>query len=100
MKEIAGEPNSETAIDMIKQRGKWALYDLRPVSGRQHQLRVHLASLGCPIQHDPFYPDLQPCKGNDFSKPLQLLAKSIAFIDPISQKKHHFQSQRALEWSD
>ena len=98
MQEVKGEPNSETIIDIIETQGKYALYDLKPVSGRQHQLRVHLASLGCPILHDPFYPELQPCKGDDFSKPLQLLAKSIAFIDPISDQKRYFESQRKLDW--
>ena len=98
MKEASGEPNSETAIDVLDTRADLALYDLKPVSGRQHQLRVHLASLGCPILHDPFYPTLLPCKGDDFSKPLQLLAKSIAFIDPISNKPHYFESQRELDW--
>ena len=98
MKEASGEPNSETAIDVLDTRADLALYDLKPVSGRQHQLRVHLASLGCPILHDPFYPKLLPCKGDDFSKPLQLLAKSIAFIDPISNKPHYFESQRELDW--
>lgn len=100
MQEVAGEPNSETSIDIIKAEKDLALYDLKPVSGRQHQLRVHLASLGCPILHDPFYPKLQPCKGDDFSKPLQLLAKSIAFIDPISDKEHYFESQRKLAWGE
>ncbi|MCK5812675.1 MAG: pseudouridine synthase [Cocleimonas sp.] len=100
MQEVAGEPNSETAIDVIDANEKLALYDLKPVSGRQHQLRVHLASLGCPILHDPFYPELLPCKGDDFSKPLQLLAKSIAFIDPISNKSHYFESQRKLDWKE
>jgi tRNA pseudouridine32 synthase/23S rRNA pseudouridine746 synthase len=98
MKEVAGKPNSETTIDVLDAKGKLALYDLKPVSGRQHQLRVHLASLGCPILHDPFYPKLLPCKGDDFTKPLQLLAKSIAFIDPISNKPHYFESQRELDW--
>jgi tRNA pseudouridine32 synthase/23S rRNA pseudouridine746 synthase len=98
MQEVAGESNSETSIDIIKAEKDLAFYDLKPVSGRQHQLRVHLASLGCPILHDPFYPELQPCKGDDFSKPLQLLAKSIAFIDPISHKERYFESQRELDW--
>jgi tRNA pseudouridine32 synthase/23S rRNA pseudouridine746 synthase len=98
MQEVAGEPNSETTINIIEvyQEKELALYDLKPVSGRQHQLRVHLAGLGCPILYDPFYPKLQPCKGDDFSKPLQLLAKSIAFIDPVSNKQHYFESQRKL----
>ncbi len=99
MQEVAGEPNSETIIDIIEQQGKLALYELKPISGRQHQLRVHLASLGCPILHDPFYPQLLPCKGDDFSQPLQLLAKSIAFTDPISNKLQYFESQQTLEWN-
>lgn len=98
MQEVAGEPNSETAIDIIDRQKELALYHLKPISGRQHQLRVHLASLGCPILNDPFYPELLPCKGDDFSKPLQLLAKSIAFIDPITHEKHYFKSQRELNW--
>ena len=98
MKEVEGEPNSETEVDIIETRGELALYNLKPVSGRQHQLRVHLASLGCPILHDPFYPALLPCKGDNFSHPLQLLAKSIAFDDPLTGKKRYFESQRHLDW--
>ncbi len=98
MKEVEGEPNSETFIDVIEQRDDKALCDLKPVSGKQHQLRVHLASLGCPILNDPFYPILLPCKGDDFSQPLQLLAKSIAFTDPITGNQHYFESTRSLNW--
>lgn len=98
MQEEEGEPNSETAIDIIETRDDLALCDLKPVSGKQHQLRVHLASLGCPILHDPFYPELLACKGDDFSHPLQLLAKSIAFDDPITGKPHFFESTRKLNW--
>ncbi|XOT97926.1 pseudouridine synthase, partial [Alcaligenes pakistanensis] len=60
-----------------------ALYRLRPQSGRKHQLRVHLSSLGAPIINDVFYPDLLPEReADDFSQPLQLLARHIAFVDP------------------
>jgi tRNA pseudouridine32 synthase/23S rRNA pseudouridine746 synthase len=100
MKEEAGKANSETTIDVIEHNDDLALYDLKPITGKQHQLRVHLASLGCPILHDPFYPDLLPCKGDDFSQPLQLLAKSIAFIDPITHKQRYFKSQRQLNWKN
>lgn len=96
MQEAAGEPNSETHIDLIEQRGAFSMYQLQPVTGRKHQLRVHLAALGIPIVNDAFYPDLQTFKDGDMSHPLQLLARAIAFDDPISGAKRHFESTRKL----
>lgn len=98
MQEIVGEINTETYIDVVEVCGNRALYQLKPVSGKQHQLRVHLASLGCEIVNDPFYPELLPCKGDDYSNPLQLLAKSIEFVDPLSKKTQYFESKRQLDW--
>lgn len=97
MREEAGEPNSQTNIDVIEVKGNLAKYHLSPVTGKQHQLRVHLMSLGFPILNDPFYPVVLPDKGDDYSKPLQLLAKSISFIDPITNEKRYFESQQSLE---
>ncbi|MCK5902378.1 MAG: pseudouridine synthase [Cocleimonas sp.] len=97
MKEIAGKPNSETSIHLIKQKETRALLNLKPVSGKQHQLRVHLAGLHFPILNDPFYPQLLPCKGDDFSQPLQLLAQSIAFKDPITGNPFYFETKRHLD---
>lgn len=96
MQEAAGEPNSETHIDLIEQRGALSLYQLQPVTGRKHQLRVHLAALGIAIVNDAFYPDLQPDKADDMSQPLQLLARAIAFTDPISGQARCFESGRTL----
>ncbi len=98
MQEVAGEPNSETLIELIARRGDWAHYRLSPHTGKKHQLRAHMAALGIPIQHDPWYPTLLPAKGDDFSRPLQLLARSIAFIDPFSGEPRSFSSQRTLAW--
>ncbi|MCK9684239.1 RluA family pseudouridine synthase [Scleromatobacter humisilvae] len=42
----------ETRVDGV---GTLTRIALAPVTGRTHQLRVHLASLGCPIAGDPFY---------------------------------------------
>lgn len=96
MKEEAGEPNSETLIDVIERRGELTLYRLHPHTGRQHQLRVHLSSLGIPIVNDAFYPVALPCKQDDVSQPLQLLARAISFIDPLSGEPREFRSRRVL----
>ena len=98
MQEEDGEPNSETTINILETEGDLARYLLKPVSGRQHQLRVHMMSLGFPILNDPFYPELLPCKGEDYSHPLQLLAKTLSFIDPITGEKRHFESQQNLNF--
>jgi tRNA pseudouridine32 synthase / 23S rRNA pseudouridine746 synthase len=96
MQEEAGAANSETHIEMLENRGKVALYRLRPLTGKKHQLRVHLAALGIPIVNDGFYPGLLPEKGDDFSRPLQLLARSIAFKDPYTGQDRYFESGRVL----
>ena len=96
MEETPGEPNAETQITVIERRGDNDLYELHPSTGKRHQLRVHLASLGAPIINDTFYPITLPCKGDDFSAPLQLLAKSIRFTDPLSGDYRQFTSTKTL----
>lgn len=97
MQEVNGEPNSETHIELLENCGDVALYQLRPVTGKKHQLRVHMAALGIPIVNDCFYPDLLPEKGGDFSKPLQLLARSIGFKDPYTGAMRYFESTQSLQ---
>ena len=96
MQEVAGEPNAETLVDLVGMQGDCALYRLAPRTGRQHQLRVHMAALGAPILNDAFYPDALPCKGDDFAHPLKLLARSIAFDDPVTGQRRRFDSARVL----
>lgn len=95
MKEVDGEANSETRLEILERHGHFARYQLSPITGKQHQLRVHLAALSIPILYDPFYPELHDWK-EDYRKPLQLLAKQINFIDPVTGKHHHFTSERTL----
>ena len=96
--EVPGEPNSETLVELLERRGEVAHYRLHPHTGRKHQLRLHLAALGAPILNDAFYPVALPCKGDDFSAPLQLLARSISFIDPLSGQARRFDSAFRLAW--
>ncbi len=96
--EVAGEPNSETRVSLLKVEGARALYQLEPVSGKRHQLRVHMMALGLPLEGDQFYPIVLrgPDAEEDFSHPLQLLAKSVAFTDPVTGKARGFDSALRL----
>src|SRR5690606_3096827 len=70
MQVLDGEPNSETEIILVEQKGRLAKYELKPHTGKQHQLRVHLNFLGIPILNDPFYPAVAHKAEDDFSAPL------------------------------
>jgi len=96
MKEEEGEPNSETIIDVIEHRTEHTRYRLFPHTGRKHQLRLHLASLGIPILNDAFYPVALPSGPDDYTNPLKLLARRICFLDPLSGDWREFSSQRSL----
>ena len=97
MQEIEGPPNSETRIHVIMRgEGLWH-YALTPVTGRKHQLRVHMAALGAPIANDAMYPSLLHHAPGDYSAPLQLLAKRLSFIDPFSGVAREFCSKFWLQ---
>ena len=96
MHEAEGRPNSETRIDVIERAGASWLYALEPVTGRKHQLRVHMAALGAPIHNDRLYPQLMPAAVDDYARPLQLLARSLEFVDPLSGEERRFESQLRL----
>ena len=96
MRETAGEPNSETRIEVIERAQACWRYALHPVTGRKHQLRVHMAALGAPILHDPLYPELAEPAADDHRHPLQLLAQTLAFVDPLSGEPRSFRSRLTL----
>jgi len=96
MAECNGPANSETRVDVVDRGCPIWRYALSPVSGRKHQLRVHMASLGAPILNDPLYPELASGEEDDFDAPLKLLAKRIAFTDPLSGQTRRFESRLTL----
>ena len=94
--EVAGAPNAVTHIELLEIQGKLARYQLRPVTGQRHQLRVHMLALGVPILNDGLYPALTPEGQCDHAHPLQLLARELEFTDPVSGQQQHFESRMRL----
>lgn len=90
--EEPGKPNAETMIEALGD----GLYRLTPRTGRTHQLRVHMASLGLPIDNDPLYPNVQQVAADDFSAPLKLLAQRLEFDDPLTGARRCFISSARL----
>jgi tRNA pseudouridine32 synthase/23S rRNA pseudouridine746 synthase len=101
MHEIPGEPNAHTRISLVEHNPHWGRYRLEPLTGRRHQLRVHMAALGLPIRHDGIYPRLSPepaaAETPDYSRPMQLLARELRFTDPVTGQARAFVSERNLE---
>ncbi|MDO4611202.1 pseudouridine synthase [Corynebacterium sp.] len=92
---VPGEPNARTIVEGVEPRdGGMALWRLRPLTGRTHQLRLHLHDLGCPIAGDPLYPDVVPEGAEDPARPLRLLCRELAFDDPIDGSRRVFRSLR------
>lgn len=96
MVEVPGEPNARSRIELIEGEGPIWRYRLLPETGRKHQLRVHMAMLGAPIEGDDLYPQLQSRSEGSAEPALQLLAQGLAFDDPLSGEPRRFSSQRRL----
>ena len=89
---VEGPANAITDIELLEIRNGCGLFRLRPQTGKKHQLRVHMASMGFPIVGDPLYPEVNPSSGGT----LQLLAKRLSFADPITGARKDFESMRKL----
>ncbi|MFE0426073.1 pseudouridine synthase [Streptomyces sp. NPDC058953] len=102
-REVAGEPNAESRVELVEHRAGLGRYRLLPVTGRTHQLRVHMNSLGLPLLGDPLYPVVRDdgCRAGaeDWSRPLQLLARVLEFTDPLTGEAYRFESRsRLAQW--
>ena len=97
MRIVEGQANSHSCIRCLRCSAGKALFELNPITGKTHQLRLHMQSLGWPILYDTHYPQLlQPVKSGDYSKPMQLLAQQLHFTDPITQQIRSFSSDTEL----
>ncbi|MGN2641655.1 RluA family pseudouridine synthase [Nocardia takedensis] len=99
--EVDGEPNAETEVELLEHRDGLGRYRLRPHTGRTHQLRLHMNGLGVPILGDEFYPEITDKPVTDFTRPLQLLAATLEFTDPVTGAPRRFRTRRTLRaWTD
>ncbi|WP_320778731.1 RluA family pseudouridine synthase [Streptomyces sp. CRN 30] len=106
-REVDGEANAVSHVELVERAPtplpgpgparRLARYRLLPETGQTHQLRVHMTALGIPILGDPLYPEVTaPVPADDFRRPLQLLARELAFTDPLTGRHHRFRSTRTL----
>lgn len=104
MQEVSGQPNAESVIEVLETYKGVGRFQLRPYTGKKHQLRVHMAAVGFPILNDRLYPQgayvAYSDRDDDFAKPLKLLARSVAFTDPITGLERFFESDRSLSIAD
>jgi tRNA pseudouridine32 synthase/23S rRNA pseudouridine746 synthase len=96
---VEGEANSHSVIRCLQQSDHQALFELNPVTGKTHQLRVHMQTLGHPILNDNYYPNLKALSADDYSAPLQLLAMKLQFNDPVTQLPRRFSYESHLSLS-
>ena len=85
-----GSINSHSLIKCLQQSAQQGLFELTPITGKTHQLRVHMQTLNMPILNDKYYPELQPLSADNYAAPLQLLAKQLKFIDPVTAQPRCF----------
>jgi tRNA pseudouridine32 synthase/23S rRNA pseudouridine746 synthase len=93
---VEGTPNAITEIELLQLRKLEGLFSIQPQTGKKHQIRIHMTSIGFPVLGDPLYPEIRTHEGNF---PLQLLAERLRFVDPLSGKTRTFTSERTLMWT-
>ncbi|MEI7816998.1 MAG: pseudouridine synthase, partial [Desulfuromonadales bacterium] len=98
MKTASGNVNARSVIHLVEVKEEVARFVLHPLTGKTHQLRIHMSGLGFGILNDRYYPELQAESPDNFSIPLQLVARKLCFKDPLTGKIRQYESERGLLW--
>lgn len=96
MQAVSGVVNARSKVELLDFKQNLGHFRLIPITGKKHQLRIHMSGLGFNILHDRYYPELLPSQPDDLAKPLQLVARRLSFIDPLSGRNMEFVSARKL----
>lgn len=99
MRETSGPVNAETVFTLTNTHGDQARYRVTPITGKKHQIRLHMCRVAQGIVNDRFYPTLQPEGEPDFNTPLKLISRRISFTDPLLKKSRDFTTPRPLPWA-
>ena len=94
---VPGAPNARSTIRLLAWKDGRGRFEIRPETGKKHQIRLHMLAIGYPILNDRLYPELLPEGPPDHAHPLQLLAKRLEFVDPVSGEARCFESEQTLK---
>lgn len=95
-----GKP-SQTYYRVVRQNDKYSLLELKPTTGRTHQLRVHLKYLNTPILGDPVYGNGDILKHDNRKNRLYLHAGALEITIPgeVGGERRVFESQLPTEFT-
>ncbi|TMB98867.1 MAG: RluA family pseudouridine synthase [Chloroflexi bacterium] len=92
---IAGGRESVTKYRLREELGRYALLEVEPVTGRTHQIRVHMAATGHPVVGDPVYG-----RRSELVKRQFLHAWKLAFALPLGGRQVEFESPLPVDLRD
>lgn len=96
MRIVPGLVNARSVIHLETVNRDCARFRLHPITGKTHQLRLHMSNLGFGVLNDRIYPELMPESEDVYEHPLQLMASRLRFRDPLTGEDREFVSEREL----
>lgn len=90
--QVDGEPNAVTELTLLEDCGGFGRYRALPRTGKTHQIRVHAVACSIPIIGDTLYGP-----GDGFPDRIELLARTLEFIDPVDGKPVRISSRQELQ---